>query len=484
MKTFQEYLDSLGEYGVVTEVNHPLVVAEGLPSVKPDELILFEDGAVGQVFSMNETTTTILSFSKKPSLTGTKLTRTGEIITIPVGESLLGKAINPLGELLNKDYSPITSKEFRPLHTEPPGISARAKIKQPLHTGTSIVDMLIPMGKGQRELIIGDRKSGKTSFLLDTLTQQIEQGTIVIYAAIGKKRSDLKDLESVLFKKMHANNVVLVATSSYDSPSLIFLTPYAAMTIAEYFKDQGKDTLVIFDDLSTHAKFYREISLVAKNFPGRDSYPGDIFYTHAKLLERAGNFLVKGKEVAISCLPVVETIEGDVTGYIVTNIMSMTDGHIFFDTNILYQGRRPAINSTLSVTRVGKQVHSDLERSLNRELLALLTLYEKTQNISHFGAEMNEQMKQVMEGGEKFYRFFTQSPGELLPQEVQLLMLAMLWIDVIKPEDIENYRAKLLAKREQQETRDVIKSVITAKTFTELLKNVDSRKEELQKLCA
>lgn len=483
MKSFAEYLDSLGEYGIVTQVNHPLVLTEGLPSVKPDELILFEDGSIGQVFSMTEDTTTILSFSKKPSLTSTRVTRTGEILKVPVGESLLGKSIDPLGNLLNEDQEPLDTSTYHSLYAEPLGISARAKIKKTLHTGVSIVDLLIPIGKGQRELVIGDRKTGKTSFLLDTLTCQAKNGTIIIYAAIGKKRSDLKDLEAYFEANNILQQVVFVATSSYDSPSLIFLTPYAAMTIAEFFRDQGKDTLVILDDLSAHAKFYREISLIAKNFPGRDSYPGDIFYIHAKLLERAGNFIVGDKEVAISCLPVVETVEGDITGFIPTNIMSMTDGHIYFDTNVVYQGRRPAINSVLSVTRVGKQVHSDLQRSINRELLSILTIYEKTQNISHFGTELNDQMKQTLETGDLFYRFFDQAPGTQVPEAIQILLIAMVWNRLIKAEDIESVRQKLITKNEDPQIKTQIQNIVAVSSMQELLAKVDTEKETIQKLC-
>lgn len=487
MNTFDYYLTTIGEYGVITEVEHPLVTIEGLPKVKPNEVVMFEDGTIGQVFSMSTENVILLTFSQSPLKPGMQVVRTNELLSISMSETILGQAIDPLGNQLTMTDTPhvTTDKNMQAKRIDitPPGIGARSRIKKPLVTGTSIVDMLIPIGKGQRELIIGDRKTGKTAFLLDTLLQQTQEGTLAIYAAIGKKKNDIKDLQNYFQEKNIADKVVLVATNSYDNPSLVYMTPYTAMTIAEYFRDIGKDTVVILDDLSTHAKFYREISLLAKNFPGRDSYPGDIFHAHARLLERAGNFLVNNNDVSITCLPVVETIEGNFTSYIPTNIMSMTDGHIYFDTNILSQGRRPAINSMLSVTRVGKQIHTPLLRSLNRELLALLTLYEKVQNLSHFGGELSDQMKYTLTNGELFYRYFNQPENFLIPLPVQIVFLALLWIGVIKQEDLEKQRSNLLENAKKQENSTMLQQCITGETFNDLLRNVQQQKEALQALC-
>ncbi len=217
---------------------------------------------------------------------------------------------------------------------------------------------------------------------MTTIKKQVYEGVVAIYAAIAKKKSDIKKLQEFFVQEKIMSNMIIVATSSYDSPSLIYQTPYAAMSIAEYFKDNGINTLLILDDLSTHAKFYRELSLLARRFPGRDSYPGDIFYTHSRLLERAGNFKSKKYgEVSITCLPVVEIVEGDFTGYISTNLMGITDGHIYLDTNIYFQGQRPAVNIPLSVTRVGRQTLDKLSREVNKELTSLLVEYNKLQTI-------------------------------------------------------------------------------------------------------
>ncbi|MCL5970228.1 MAG: F0F1 ATP synthase subunit alpha, partial [Patescibacteria group bacterium] len=222
-------------------------------------------------------------------------------------------------------------------------------------------------------------------------------------------------------------NIIIVASSPEDPSSIIHLTPYTAMTIAEYFRDLGRDTLIVLDDLSTHAKFYREISLIAKRFPGRNSYPGDIFHTHSKLLERAGNFVHEKGEVSITCLPVVETTQGDLSGYIQTNIMSMTDGHIFFDSDLFSKGRRPAINPFLSVTRVGHQAQSQLRREINRELISFLTLFEKVQNYVHFGAELSESIKTTLSTGEQIMNLFDQPLYRTNPPNFQVFLFCTLW---------------------------------------------------------
>src|SRR5258708_6702594 len=294
----------------------------------------------------------------------------------------MGQTINPLGELLDPSLPFTEPQELRDIDAKPVGISGRQKITSPRVTGISLIDLLIPLGRGQRELIIGDRKTGKTSLLMTTIKKQVSEGVIAIYAAIAKKKSDIKRLQEFFVQEQIMDKVIIVATSSYDSPSLIYQTPYAAMAIAEYFRDQGIHSLLILDDLSTHAKFYRELSLLARRFPGRDSYPGDIFYVHSRLLERGGNFKHKtAGEVSITVLPVVEIVEGDFTGYISTNVMGITDGHIYLDSNIYYQGMRPAVNIPLSVTRVGRQTVDKLTRDVNKNLTSFLANYEKLQNL-------------------------------------------------------------------------------------------------------
>ncbi|HET9946441.1 MAG TPA: F0F1 ATP synthase subunit alpha [Patescibacteria group bacterium] len=481
MDSYKTYLDKTKEFGFVTKMQHPIVTVEGLPTVAPHELVIFETGQMGEIFTISPESVEILLFSKDSILTGTKVTRTNTLLSIPVGEELLGTIIDPLGNPISGTVKKTASS--REIEQDPLSIAARSRIKTSLRTGVSVVDMLIPIGKGQRELVIGDRKTGKSSFLLSAVKNQVQQGTIAIYVAIGKKKNEIKDLEEFFKKEGLLGKIIIVATSSFDSPGLIYLTPYAAMTIAEHFRDKGKDTLVILDDLSTHAKFYREISLLARNFPGRDSYPGDIFHTHAKLLERAGNFSSKSGDVSITCLPVVETIEGDLTGYIATNIMSMTDGHIFFDSNVSAQGRRPAVNISLSVTRVGRQIQTGPEKDINREVLSLINLYDKMQNLSHFGTELTDRIKSIFQKGEKVYAFFDQPYDMTLPTDVQLVLFCLVWQELLDKTSFEDARKNLLSAAQTESVKDFLSNVLNADSFAAVLERVSKNKDQLLALC-
>ncbi len=427
-KSLKNLIDKVGEYGVVYKVSHPIVLIEGLPKAKLHEIVQFENGEKGEVFAINQGKIEARVFSNKPVKVDAKVARTDTIMSIPVGKELLGQIINPLGEAFDEVAEFKQPKEVRPLDVKPVGIAGRQKIDTQMVTGVGLIDLLIPLGKGQRELIIGDKKTGKTSLVLSAIKKQANDGSVVIYTAIGKKKSEIKRIREFFIKEKLLDKIILVATSSYDSPSMIYQTPYSAMTIAEHFRDQGIDTLIIFDDLSTHAKFYRELSLLSRRFPGRDSYPGDIFYIHSKLLERSGNFKHKTKgQVAITCLPVVEIVEGDLTGYISTNLMSMTDGHIYLDSDMYYQGMRPAVNIHLSVTRVGRQTLGKLPREINKVLTAFLTRYDRIQNLSHFGQELTEDVKKALRLGEMIYAFLTQHYEETIPLAVQMIVLSMLF---------------------------------------------------------
>ncbi len=441
---FEESLKTTGEVGSVQMVSYPICYADGLPSAFPQELVLFETGELGQVVSASTEYVEILSFSPHPVDIGTKVARTGSPLEIPVGEGLLGKAIDPLGRSLYKSQPTGQFEEYRGIETLPPGIEHRAKITEPLVTGVTVVDMMVPLGKGQRELIIGDRKTGKTNFLMQTILNQTRQGTICIYAAIGKKKTDIKHIDDFIKRNNLQDRSMVVASSSTASAGVIYLTPYVAMTLAEYFKDQGRDVLIILDDLSIHAKFYREISLLGKNFPGRNSYPGDIFYTHGRLVERAGNFETEHGPVSITCLPVAETVEGDISGYIQTNLMSMTDGHIYFDKDLFAQGRRPAVNTFLSVTRVGRQTQTSVRSGLNRELNSFLTLHEKTQSFVHFGAELSEGVKTTLAMGDKILDFFNQAPERILDLNSQIILFCLIWIGTWNDKSTTDTRVELI----------------------------------------
>lgn len=489
MKSFADFKGK--NLGVVTESRFPLVKATGLTNAFLNEVVVFEGNRLGEIYSLEDHTADILVFYKGSAGVGSKVVLTGEKLSIPVGRELLGKLIDPLGIPLDKEKPLKRPSTEYPLEVRAPGIGQRVRIKSPLHSGISIVDFLIPLGRGQRELVLGDRKTGKSALLLSLTKAQltcIDNPPVVIYAAIGKRQSEIKALEEFFQKEGLLQNMVMIASSSFDSPGLIFLTPFAAMAQAEYFRDNGRDSLVLLDDLSTHARFYREIALLARRFPGRDSYPGDIFYTHARLLERAGNFKI-GKddsEVAITCLPLAETLEGDLTGYITTNLMGVTDGHIFFDSNIFYKGRRPAINAPLSVTRVGKQTQSKLQRSISHTLSDFLIKYETARNISHFGAELTDETRQSLIMGEKITQFLDQSHNLTLPSDVQVALFGLIWAGFLGDDtklSVSLCRLNLAKNYSHLSVQKLFAWVTKAEDLEGLVANVTKKKEELIKLC-
>jgi F-type H+-transporting ATPase subunit alpha len=478
---FNQLLQKTGEYGIVYQVSHPIVFVEGLPTVRPQEVVLFESGQRGEVFAINRGKIEIRIFSHEQVTVGTKVTKTGKILSIAAGIELLGHTIDPLGEPLDPADKFVKPKTFRDLDSKPAGISERQKISIPMITGAALIDLMIPLGRGQRELVIGDRKTGKTSFILTAIKNQVQEGIIAIYAAIAKKNSDIKRLQEFFVQEKIMDKVIIVATSSYSSPSIIYQTPYAAMAIAEHFKEQGQNTLVILDDLSTHAKFYREISLLARRFPGRDSYPGDIFYVHSKLLERAGNFKHPTKgEVAISCFPVMEIVEGDLTGYVSTNVMGITDGHIYFDSNIYFEGMRPAVNIPLSVTRVGRQTSDKLTRDVNKNLTAFLSKYEKLQNLSHFGQELTADVKKDLRIGDLIYEFFKQPYQLTIPLTVQLIIISMVLQSMIEgKEALEKAKKGLIAAYHQDQPKQFLMELAIVNDLKSFNEKITADKEKL-----
>lgn len=484
MKSFKEYLDEIGEIGYIEETVDYLIYASGLPGAMPHEIIISETGDIGQVLSLSEKFVEILVFSKEPVKVGTKMTRTNKILEVPAGPELLGQTIDPLVNPIEGNNIFKKPDTFMPLDVTPYGISFRKKVQQTLETGVTLVDLIIPLGKGQRELVIGDRKSGKTNFIAHTILNQAKKGDVCIYAAVGKKRLDIKRAEEFFAKNGVLKNIIIIASSPEDPSSIIYLTPYTAMAVAEYFRDQGKSVLVVLDDLSSHAKFYREIALLGKRFPGRNSYPGDIFHVHSKLLERSGNFIINGKETAITCLPVVETTQGDLSGYIQTNIMSMTDGHIFFDNDLFTKGRRPAINPFLSVTRVGHQAQNQLRREINRELISFLTLFEKIQNYVHFGAELNESVRNTVLMGERILSLFDQPLHKTLPINLQVFLFCSLWAGVWSnktSDEMKNEIEKVISLFEENKaiSEQINKFVESYDSFNKLLGDIKQTYERI-----
>lgn len=483
MKDFSFYLKNTSEVGFVQESANEIIYADGLPKVKPEEIVIFETGELGMALGLTSDLAEILVFSQNPVRNGTRLTRTNEFLKVPLGMHLLGNIIDPFGNSITPLKPSKTPLVFRGINTKPEGILKRKTITRQFETGVPAVDLIMPLGFGQRELIIGDRKTGKTNFLMQTILTQAKQGNICIYAAIGKKKLDIKEAEEFLGKHRIMEKTIIVAEGLRNTIGITYLVPYTAMTIAEYFRDQGYDVLLVLDDLVTHAKFYREMSLIGKRFPGRSSYPGDIFYTHARLLERGGNFITSKGEKAITCLPVVESTQGDMSGYIQTNAMSMTDGHLYFDAELFAKGRRPAINPFLSVTRVGRQTQSSLKRDINREILSFLTIYEKLRNFSHFGAELNENIKTVLSFGEKLENFLNQPLPKAIPLNLQIILFSLLWNNKIqnKDEEIAKDMEKVIdVYHKNKEIKKTIDELVTSSdSFNTLLGAIRNKADEI-----
>lgn len=477
MKDFNYYLKKVGEIGFVEESVHSLAYVSGLPEAHPNELVVFENQEIGRVFSLSPESVEVLLLSGKNLRVGSKVVRTGEFLTFAVGEGLLGRVLDPLGRFLDGKQSPNLS-EFRPVDVLPPKLTERRDVVKQMETGVSIVDLVVPIGKGQRELIIGDRKTGKTEFLQQTILTQARNGTVCIYAVIGQKFLDIVKFHRFSEEKGISKNTIIIASSSSSPAGLTFLVPYAAMTVAEFFRDKGRDVLIVLDDMTTHARTCREISLLARRFPGRGSYPGDIFYLHAKIVERAGNF----EKGSITCLPVAESVLGDLSGYIQTNLMAMTDGHIFFDIELFNQGKRPAINPFLSVTRVGHQTQTPLQQNVSRELLSFLVKYEKMKEFLHFGAEVGDEVKKILSLGQRLDAFFYQESGVEIPINFSIFILAALWAGIFSEESIETFNLdsrRLISKYSQSpEFRKAVDElVLKSFSFSELVLKLRRNKE-------
>ncbi len=468
--SFEYCQKKTGETGHVIWSSESIVRVTGLNDVVIGEGITFENEDHGRVIAIAKDAIEVLVLSRTPLKTQTKAVRSGSPVTISAGEGLLGHVINVMGHSITDRRHKSHPPEKRSIEVPPTGILARSRISRFLETGVAICDILMPIGKGQRELIIGDRQTGKSHFLLQTVMSQAKLGHICIYCAIGKRTTEIKAIEEFLHKEKMLDKTIIVAADSYSSPGEIFLAPYTAMTLAEYFRDKGRDVLLILDDLTTHAKYYREISLLSGHFPGREAYPGDIFHIHSSLLERAGSFHFDGKESSITCLPVAESMAGDFTGYIQTNLMSMTDGHLYFDSDLYLQGRRPPINIYLSVTRVGRQTQSSLLRDMSFQLIKFLKNYTDIQRFLRFEMELSEEIRETLRRGNQLITFFDQIGSVSIPIALQAYCVALIW----KNKYDDNKITDLIKKynEEKKFKSEVDRTCARAKTFEELIKAV------------
>lgn len=490
MGKFEDFLHSTNEFGYIDSVTHPIIKVLGLPNAKIGELVVTETEINGVVVSISERYVEIAileNFHVKP---GEKVVRTNERVCVPVTNDLLGKIIDPMGKDLTENKFIFENAEKRNIDVPNTKLMDRDFINRQLVTGLSIIDMMLPLGMGQRQLVLGGRKTGKTFSIINIASSQVRMGTVVIYCLVGKQRSEVKRLKEIFSSENLLSNMVIVTTFADDSAAKIDLTPYASMTIAEYFKDMGRDVLVIFDDLTTHAHYYRELSLILGRYPGRDSYPGDMFFKHARLLERGGCFKSTNndlKQASITCLGIAETSEKQLSEYIISNLIGITDGHLLFDEESFNQGRRPAIDIYLSVTRVGKQTQNSLLRSINSATYKLMNRYKKASNFKHFGAELSEKAVKMLDRGERLYQFFSQDYKTSVPQSVQILFIVMIlggMLDKVSLDDISIYRDNLVESYRKEAISSKYNAMIAeSATINDLNDKVKNSLDELITLC-
>lgn len=471
MEAFKKHLEETGEIGRVVGQDHYLAYIAGLPNLKLGEMIMTENEERGLVHSLDKDTAEILMFGEGKLKVGQEIARTNKFFQIPVSQELLGRIIDPLGRPID-NLGPVQGeKEYLPIQREAPGITQRVSINEPLETGVMMVDLLVPIGYGQRELVIGDAKTGKTIFLLQTLSNQAKKGVTCIYVTIGKEASAVKAVEEYLKEAEVFNKTVMVVATSENASTINYLSPFSGMTIAEYFRDKRGKVLIVLDDLTSHAKFYREISLLIKRLPGRASYPGDIFHIQAALLERAGNINTQdNKEASITALPAAETLENDLSGFIQTNLMAMTDGHIFFDINDFRRGKLPAVNAFLSVSRVGNQTKEPLDYALAGWIRKKMVEYQRVKEIAQFGEELFPETQKLLDLGKKLETLFSQGSKTIIPRPLQLFILGLFlygfWED--KPQNIMRIEADTILKNYGQVLPELEKRMEPIKTLEEL----------------
>lgn len=414
--------------GVVVSYKDGVVIATGLKSVRVNELIYFRSGATGVALNLEVNVVKALVFKDNGFIkAGERIFSSGFLLRIGVGDALLGRVINPLGVALD-GLGTISGLRFFPIERKAPGVITRKKVSQPLHTGIRIIDSLVPIGRGQRELILGDRKTGKTSIVLDTFVNQtwsVMEGlcepVICIYVLIGKKMSELVRITK-LFKETNSfENIILVAASASDSAPLQYIAPYSACTIGESYAFRGRHAVIAYDDLTRHADAYRQISLLLRRPVGREAYPGDIFYLHSRLLERAVKLSRVYGGGSLTALPIVETLQGDVSAYVPTNIISITDGQIYLDFNRHQEGFRPAVDPGLSVSRVGSSAQSAMMKKLAGSLKLTLALFRELEGFAKLGSELDRLTKQIIFRGRLISSFLIQYKEKPSPELKQLL---------------------------------------------------------------
>ena len=434
------------ETGTILMVGDGIARASGLVNCMAGELLEFEDGNFGMAQNLEENSVSIVIFGSDENIgEGQTVKRTGKVVSVPVGEAMIGRVVNALGQPID-GAGPIDTKEFRPVETKAPGICERRSVYQPLQTGIKAIDSMIPIGRGQRELIIGDRQTGKTTIATDTIINQKGKDVICIYVAIGQKRSTVASLVENLTRNGAMDYTIVVAATASESSPMQYIAPYSGCAMGEYFMNQGKDVLIIYDDLSKHAVAYRALSLLIRRPPGREAYPGDVFYLHSRLLERAAKLDDEHGGGSLTALPIIETQAGDVSAYIPTNVISITDGQIFLETELFHSGIMPAVNPGISVSRVGGDAQIKAMKKVAGTLKLIYSQYRELQSFAQFGSDLDADTKSRLEQGARIVEVLKQSQNAPVPVEKQVAILYAVTkgiLEKVKVEDVNAYESGL-----------------------------------------
>lgn len=432
---FQPEKERVGE---VLEVGDGIVKASGLHDVQSSEMVEFENGQIGVAQNLEEDQVGIMVLGSYEDIKeGQKVKLLGKILSIPVTENMIGRVINPLGEAIDGKEE-IKSEKFYPIERKAAGVIDRKSVHEPVQTGIKAIDSMIPVGRGQRELIIGDRQTGKTAIAIDTILNQKGQDMLCIYVAIGQKESKIARIVSELEKGGAMDYTTVVVAGASDPSPLSFIAPYSGCALGEYFMDQGKSVLIIYDDLSKHAWAYRQISLILRRPPGREAYPGDIFYLHSRLLERSAKLSDEKGAGSITALPIIETQAGDVSAYIPTNVISITDGQIYLEADLFYKGIRPALNVGLSVSRVGSAAQTKAMKKVAGKLRLDLAQFKELEAFAQFGSDLDEKTKKQIERGKRTVEVLKQKQYKPFSMENQVSIIYALTNGFLDDVTVEN----------------------------------------------
>ena len=458
----------LTDTGTVVTVGDGIVRIHGLEKCMLNELLEFENGVQCMALNLEQDFVGAVMLGSDADIKeGDTVKRTGSIVSVPVGEELLGRVVNSLGKPID-GKGPILTKETRPIEKIAPGIITRKPVNVPLQTGIKAIDSMIPIGRGQRELIIGDRETGKTAIAIDTIINQKETGVLCIYVAIGQKASTVATVVEQLRTAKALDYTIVVSAAASELAPLQYIAPYAGCAMGEYFMEKGKDVLIIYDDLSKHAVAYRALSLLLKRPPGREAYPGDVFYLHSRLLERAANLNEEYGGGSLTALPIIETQAGDVSAYIPTNVISITDGQIFLETELFNSGVRPAVNPGISVSRVGGSAQIKAMKKVSGTLKLDYSQYRELQSFAQFGSDLDKDTKDRLAKGERIVEVLKQdqnSPLEVEEQVVVIYAVINNLLALIPVEKIKQYQKELL-EHIKTNNPEILESIRTEKVMT------------------